>query len=123
MTKNGKMIMDIIYGSRDHLTAEQIFLKAKEQSPKIVLATVYNNINSLVSEKLVRRLVLEGGPDRYDRPVRHDHMVCDRCGKLTDVYIEDLSKKLEKEAGVPITSYDLCIHYICDECRKKEIVQ
>ncbi len=122
MTKNGKMIMDIIYGSDDHLTAEQIFLKAKEQSPKIVLATVYNNLNSLVSDKLVRRIVLEGGPDRYDRMVRHDHILCDKCGKLSDVYIEDLSDRLERETGISVTSYDLNIHYLCDECRKKSSV-
>lgn len=122
MTKNGKMIMDIIYGSDDHLTAEQIFLKAKEQSPKIVLATVYNNLNSLVSDKLVRRIVLEDGPDRYDRMVRHDHILCDKCGKLSDVYIEDLSDRLERETGISVTSYDLNIHYLCDECRKKSSV-
>lgn len=41
MTKNGKMIMEIIYASEEHLTAEQIFLRAKEQAPRIVLATIY----------------------------------------------------------------------------------
>ena len=63
MTKNGKMILEIIRESEDHMTAEQIFMKAKEISPRIVLATVYNNLNSLVSEGLVRRIKLDGSPD------------------------------------------------------------
>ena len=119
MTKNGKMIMEIIYASEEHLTAEQIFLRAKEQAPRIVLATIYNNLNALVAEGMVRRVKLDGSPDRYDRNTRHDHLVCDRCGRLTDVHLEDLSEKLEREKGLAIESYDLNIHYLCDKCRKE----
>lgn len=119
MTKNGKMIMEIIYASEEHLTAEQIFLRAKEQAPRIVLATIYNNLNALVAEGIVRRVKLDGSPDRYDRNTRHDHLVCDRCGRLTDVHLEDLSEKLERETGLAIESYDLNIHYLCDKCRKE----
>ena len=119
MTKNGKMIMEIIYASEEHLTAEQIFLRAKEQAPRIVLATIYNNLNALVAEGMVRRVKLDGSPDRYDRNTRHDHLVCDRCGRLTDVHLEDLSEKLERETGLAIVSYDLNIHYLCDKCRKE----
>lgn len=119
MTKNGKMILEIIRESEDHMTAEQIFMKAKEISPRIVLATVYNNLNSLVSEGLVRRIKLDGSPDRYDTNTRHDHLICDGCGKLTDIHLEDLSGELERELGTRVVSYDLNIHYLCDECRKK----
>ena len=115
MTKNGKMIMEIIYASEEHLTAEQIFLRAKEQAPRIVLATIYNNLNALVAEGMVRRVKLDGSPDRYDRNTRHDHLVCDRCGRLTDVHLEDLSEKLERETGLAIESYALHIHYLCDK--------
>lgn len=118
MTKNGKLILEIIHGSSEHPTAEQIFMKAREQSPGIALATVYNNLNSLVDEKMVRRIRLKGSPDRYDRTARHDHMICERCGRISDVYLDDLGKELERETGVEVISYDLNIHYLCDECRK-----
>ena len=120
MTKNGKLIMEIIYASNDHLTAEQIFLRAKETAPGMVLATVYNNLKTLVAEGLVRRVTMEDGPDRYDRPMRHDHLICVKCGKISDLMFKDLSEKLERDIGVPILSYDLHIHYICDECRKQK---
>ena len=60
MTKNGKLILEIVHGSSEHPTAEQIFMKAREKSPGIALATVYNNLNSLVSEKLIRRIRQQG---------------------------------------------------------------
>ena len=31
MTKNGKLILAIIEASRDHLTADEVFIKAKEK--------------------------------------------------------------------------------------------
>ena len=49
MTKNGKLILAIIEASRDHLTADEVFIKAKEKNDKIVLATVYNNLNMFLS--------------------------------------------------------------------------
>lgn len=121
MTKNGKIIYEIICGSEEHPTAEQIFLKAKELSPKIVLATIYNNLHSLVEEGMIRRIRLDGSPDRYDRNTRHDHLICDGCGKLTDIHLDDLTEKLGRDTGVAISSYDLNIHYLCDECRGKKL--
>ena len=120
MTKNAKLIMDIINASCDHLTAEQIFLRLKEENVKISLATVYNSLTSLYEDGLVRKVVVEGYPDRYDIVRRHDHLVCVRCGRLMDVTLEDLTASLQHEVNVPIISYDLKISCICGECSKKE---
>lgn len=120
MTKNAKYILEIINDSREHLTAEQIYLRLKEKNEKAVLATVYNNLASLYDQGLIRKVSVEGCPDRYDKIVKHDHLVCRRCGKLSDILLEDLTERLQKQLGVPMLSYDLRIHYICPECRKKE---
>lgn len=120
MTRNGQKILDLIENSRDHMTAQQIFEKLQDNANDMVRATVYNNLNTLVSEGKIRKVVLEGQPDRYDRIVRHDHLVCTKCGKISDLYLEDISKKLEEETGVRIESYDLKLFYVCDECREKE---
>lgn len=120
MTKNGKYILEIINDSEDHLTAEQIFLRLKEKNEKAVLATVYNNLASLYEQGRIRKVSVEGQPDRYDRIKRHDHLVCRKCGRLSDITLEDLSEKLQAQIAVPILSYDLKINYICPECLKKE---
>ena len=91
MTKYEKDIFVIINTSRDHLTVEQIFHKLREIHPQVVLATVYNNLNRLLEEGLIRRVSVEGMPDRYDRMERHDHLVCRNCGKLADVTLADLT--------------------------------
>ena len=56
---------------------------------------------------------------RYDKTWRHDHLVCKYCGKLADVDLGDLTRQLEKTAGIPILSYDLKLLYVCEECKNK----
>ncbi|MDO4281077.1 MAG: transcriptional repressor [Peptococcaceae bacterium] len=123
MSRYAKMILEMINDSRQHLTAEQIFLALKKSQPKIVLATVYNNLNALSKAGLIRKITMEGSPDRYDRIERHDHLVCRRCGKLSDMTFEDLTKELEKQLGAGIVSYDLRVYYVCPECRAKEAAE
>ncbi|WP_312447055.1 Fur family transcriptional regulator [Lacrimispora sp.] len=121
MTTNSELILNVINISEDHLTAEQIFLKLKETSTKIALATVYNNLNALYENNLIRKVVVEGYPDRYDKIVRHDHLVCKQCGRLTDIMLKDLTIKLKEEIGEDILSYDLKVSYICPSCRQVKV--
>ena len=99
MTKYEKDIFAIVNTSREHLTVEQIFLKLRDIHPQVVLATVYNNLNRLLEEGLIRKVSVEGMPDGYDKMKKHDHLVCKCCGKLADVTLEDLTASLKKQLG------------------------
>lgn len=120
MTKYAQKILELIDESNDHLTAEQIFLRLKEQCPKVVLATVYNNLNQLHEQGLIRKVSVEGCPDRYDKTTRHDHLVCRRCGRLSDITLPDLTGMLQEQVPEEILSYDLKISYLCPRCRGRE---
>ena len=118
MTKYGTKILEIVSASRSHMTAEEIFYALRQTYPTVVLATVYNNLNRLWQKDLIRKVSVEGMPDRYDRIQRHDHLVCKSCGRLLDVDLGDLTAQLEEKAGISILSYDLKLTYLCEECRK-----
>lgn len=118
MRKYEKLVYDIIYKEPRHLTAEDIFLELKEQEPKVVLASVYNNLKVLHEKRLIHKVTVEGMPDRYDSIKRHDHLVCIKCGSLRDFVFKDLTKQLEKTLDVKITGYDLNVQYVCPECEK-----
>lgn len=120
MTKYEKEIYHIITASMEHLTVEQIFTELKKKYPKVVIATVYNNVNKLWNTGLIRKISVEDMPDRYDRRERHDHLVCQRCGKLSDVTFEDLTDALKKKLGMDLLYYDLKVFYICPSCREEE---
>ena len=118
MTKYAKKILEIVEASRDHLTAEQVFMQLRETYPTVVLATVYNNLNRLGEEGRVRKISGEGMAERSDRTRRHDHLVCKKGGKLLDIDVGDLTMQLEEKVGIPILSYDLKLLYLCEACRK-----
>ncbi len=119
MTKYGTKILEIVSASRSHMTAEEIFDTLRRTYPAVVLATVYNNLNRLLQEGLIRKVSVEGMPDRYDRIQRHDHLVCKGCGRLLDIDLGDLTAQLEEKAGISILSYDLKLMYLCENCKKK----
>lgn len=119
MTKYEKRIYEIINQSSSHVTCEQIYQVLKADFPSVVLATVYNNVNKLYRAGLISKISVEGMPDRYDRIVKHDHIVCKNCGKLTDIQFEDLTESLKKQFGTDYLFYDLKVFYVCPDCRKK----
>ncbi|MEL3908009.1 MAG: transcriptional repressor [Treponemataceae bacterium] len=120
MTKNAAAVLNIVNESYDHPTAEDIFLKLKAKKSKMVLATVYNNLNRLCEKGLIRRLSIDGVSDRFDKIRRHDHLYCVSCGQISDLEFTDLTKLIEEKLGLNIISYDLNIKHLCEECRKTE---
>lgn len=120
MTTYEREIYHIITGSVKHLTVEQIYAEMKNKYPKIVLATVYNNVNKLWKAGKIRKVSVENMPDRYDRLTKHDHLVCQKCGKLADISFEDLTASLRKQLGEDFLSYDLKVFYLCPDCRTQE---
>lgn len=119
MTKYEHEIYAAVSTSCEHLTVEQIFMRVREKHPKIVLATVYNNVKKLCAAGLIRRISIEGMPDRYDRIQKHDHLVCKQCGRLADISFDDLTASLRRTVGDAFLSYDLKVFYLCPDCRKQ----
>lgn len=119
ITKYEKQIYEIVSTSHDHMTAEQIYETLKEVYPSISRATIYNNLNKLCDVGLIRRISIEGLTDRYDRILKHDHLVCQKCGKLADISFDDLTASLQTQLGENFLYYDLKVFYVCPDCRKK----
>ena len=121
MTKQRELILGIIKDSSEHLTAEEIFMKAKEKMPGIAFATIYNNLNVLVDMKYIGRIKEVGIPDHFDRNITpHDHVVCDICGRLKDVTTPSLKSYIEDLINLKLTAYRLSMRYVCDSCKEKE---
>lgn len=120
MTHYAALILNIINASCDHPTAEQIFFELKKTEPKIVLATVYNNLNTLTEKGLIRKIAMDGEADRYDKTTKHDHLVCKTCGKLADFAFGDITDSLEKQLRSDVFEYDLKVFYECPECKNKK---
>ncbi len=120
MTKNCKEILNLIYTSDDHMTAEGIFQKVTASGMKMSLATVYNSLNSLYADGHIRKLSFQNQNDRYDKAVPHDHLICRKCGKIKDFNFRDLIPDLSKKTGTSVLAYDLNVYFLCENCSGKE---
>lgn len=119
MTANAERILKILSASTEHLTAEEMYAKLALNGEKMSLATVYNSLNRLYSEGLIRKIPMDGQPDRYDKMLRHDHLVCEKCGAISDVMLEDYRALFARQTGVEVASYDLKLYYLCNTCKEK----
>ena len=120
MSKYAEEILAAVTELQRHPTAEQVFMEMKKEHPSIALGTVYKHLNALAGEGLLHRITEPGSPDHYDRTERHDHLICSRCGKITDVRLPDMQGHIERALGRDILAYDLRIRYICPDCREIE---
>ena len=112
-------VLQVLRESEGHLQADEIFRRVKHYYPKIVLATVYNNLHALVEAGHITHIKTADGADYYDKTVTpHEHAVCTACRKLFDVELSELSAWLRHQTKLKIASYDLILHALCPECEQ-----
>ena len=118
MTKQRAAIIKVMRDNCGHFTAEEIFEFARNEYPGIVRATIYNNLNHMVEEGLIRRICQSGEPDKFDRnPAPHEHIICSSCGRVIDVWLDNFKDRLSNETECEVEDYELVIHCKCPECR------
>ncbi|MGE3959652.1 MAG: Fur family transcriptional regulator [Vicinamibacterales bacterium] len=73
--------------AQPHITADGVAESARSDIGAISRQAVYDTLNVLVAEGLVRRIQPAGSPARFEARVgdNHHHMICRVCGRTTDV--------------------------------------
>lgn len=121
ITKQRQAVLQVIRNADEHLTANQVFDKARHVLPGISFATVYNSLRYLKQEGLIGEVRFGTDASRYDRTLtRHDHAVCNDCGKLIDIDLpipDDLLKKGERLSKFKAESIEVVLRGRCPECR------
>ena len=123
LTPQRRAVLDVLEAARDHPTASDVYDRVRLHAPGIGAATVYRTLALLVREGRALELQLGDGPGsaaRYDANTgRHDHLVCDNCGRAVDVdspIPADLIAALASATGFRIGSYDLQFRGLCPDC-------
>ncbi|MDP6167484.1 MAG: transcriptional repressor [Candidatus Marinimicrobia bacterium] len=97
--------------SRKHRDADDIYISLRSKGAKVSRATVYRTIDVLVKNKLVRKLDVGDGKNRFESKIdeeHHDHMICLETGNIIEFYnsrLEQLQEKIALDNG-----YELVRH-------------
>lgn len=121
ITKQRQAVLQVIREAEAHLTANEVFDSARRLLPGISFATVYNSLRYLKQEGLIGEVRFGTDASRYDRTLtRHDHAICNDCGKLIDIDLpisDDLLKKGERLSKFKAESIEVVLRGRCPECR------
>jgi Fe2+ or Zn2+ uptake regulation protein len=126
VTPQRQAVLDVLAGSADHPTAAEVYERVRARLPGIGAATVYRTLALLVASGAALALTLGGDSHaaRYDANTeRHDHLVCDECGRALDVHAGLRLRAVEElaaENGFSLTSFDLRLHGLCPNCQPRK---
>lgn len=100
-----------------HLTADEIWSRARSVVPEVSRATVYNTLNELVERGELQALTFDGGPVLFDPNASHPHhhFVCRDCGRIDDVEPEGL-EQVRLASGHRTERLELVFRGQCPEC-------
>jgi Fe2+ or Zn2+ uptake regulation protein len=122
LTRQREVVLRVIRDAHEHLTANEVFGRAKELLPSISFATVYNSLRFLKDAGHIAEISFGNGASRFDRMThRHDHAICTSCGKLVDIEMEhpaELVKKAARQSKFRPESLEFTLRGTCPECVK-----
>jgi len=113
-----KSILDLYH---DHPTADDIYMRVREQYPNISLGTVYRNLTLLKSLGEISTISLpNGGPERFDSNLEpHYHIICKKCGAVNNIIMPPLTSIIYEAANFysgNVTAHETIFYGICPKC-------
>ncbi len=122
MTPQRQVVFEILQASDAHPSAEAVHAEARKKFPSLSLRTVYQTLHDLERLGEVQLLELGTGQARFDPGVEraHHHLVCERCGRVDDLFAELPSLELDAEAsrGYRVNRAEVVFRGLCQSCRE-----
>ncbi len=123
LTPQRVMVLSAVGELGGHVAVDDILVRVRQEYPFIDIATVYRTVGLLKRLHLLNEVV-QGGVSRYevaDPESRHDHLVCEHCGKAVPVpphYLDELRERLVADVGFDLHVEHSAISGLCAECRR-----
>ena len=98
-SRQREAIKEYLASTKEHPTADTIYMNIRGTYPNISLGTVYRNLNLLAEQGEIIKLNCQDGSDRFDANVKpHYHFLCNDCGAVLDIEMESIDH-INKIAG------------------------
>jgi Fur family ferric uptake transcriptional regulator len=110
LSRQRRMVLDLLWQERDHLSARDIFERLNARGRNIGHTSVYQNLEALQSAGVIECLDRASGRLYGYRSDPHSHLTCLRTGAIQDIDVElppELLQQIERHTGFAIESYTL----------------
>lgn len=108
--------------TKEHPTADMVYMHVRKEFPNISLGTVYRNLNLLTTIGEAVKITTPDGGDRFDGELMpHNHFVCTDCGCVLDldldmVHIDKINNAASKDFDGTIESSVTLFFGKCSHC-------
>jgi Fe2+ or Zn2+ uptake regulation protein len=120
-TRQRQRLLEVLRASRAHPTAAELHAALLPELPRLSLATVYRNLDVLVSEGEIEPVASAGPALRYDANREpHHHFNCESCGCIQDVDLtppRGLRMRLRRDHALEASRLRIDFYGLCSECR------
>ena len=126
MTGPRQAIIDAVFSTEEHFTAEQLLEWSRARDKSVSRATVYRTLPLLSESGLVREMDFGKEHKFYDpnyaQHPEHNHIICADCEKIVEFesdQIVRLEQEITHKLGFAVKSQRLQITATCDELKKR----
>src|SRR5437773_12101663 len=125
LTSQRQAIIDTVFSTEEHFTAEQLLAWARQRDSSVSRATVYRTLPLLTESGLVREM--DFGKDykfydpNYAEHPHHSHIICGDCSRIVEFEsekIEKLENEITQKLGFSIKAQRLHITGACEQMKK-----
>ena len=125
MTSQRMVIIDTVFSTDEHFTAEQLLEWSRERDKSVSRATVYRTLPLLTESGLVKEM--DFGKDykyydpNYAEHPNHNHIICQDCDRIVEFEsekIERLEDEITNNLGFSLKSQRIQINANCEELKK-----
>lgn len=125
LTSERERILEVIFSIQHHIDVLHIYDEARKKfkDDKLSLATIYRTIPLLEEAGLLKSFHAKGDQKVYECMAgvdHHDHLICVRCGKITEFTCEEIEGYQQRVATThhyKLLDHRLELFGLCEDCR------
>jgi Fur family ferric uptake transcriptional regulator len=122
-------IARVFFANNRHISVEELYREVKQVNPRVGYATVYRTVRLLRECGLAAERHFHDGEARFENTEdehHHDHLICERCGRIVEFAndaIEKLQEHVAQKLGFVITRHKMELYGVCAECRAGRVAR
>ena len=125
MTSQRQAIIDAVFSTEEHFTAEQLLDWSRARDKSVSRATVYRTLPLLTESGLVREMDFGKDykfydPNYADHP-DHNHIICEDCERIVEFESDQIARiesEISHQLGFAVKSQRLQITASCEELKQ-----
>lgn len=119
-SRQRESILNYLCHTKEHPTADAIYMQVRKELPNISLGTIYRNLGLLEQQGVIQKLSTNGC-DRFDgNPSVHYHFTCINCGAVIDLdmpYLDHVNTLADAAFPGTIKGHILSFYGVCETCK------